>query len=133
MTELTAFPIATRWITADDRVEADRGRMAVERGPIVYCVEGHDVQGGEALTLRFDPGRELTPEVDPALSGGCTVLRTEARSRAASPVTLRCGQADFLGRQARRADRANRRDRGAFGERSAPAAQSGKRRRRVAL
>ena len=82
------FPIETRWIKADDRVKADRGRMAVERGPLVYCVEAHDVEGEKALTLLFDPARELTPEVDRTLFGGCTVLRTEARSlaRPSSPA-----------------------------------------------
>jgi DUF1680 family protein len=82
------LPIETRWIKADGRVRANRGRMAVERGPLVYCVEGHDVPDGQALTLLFDPARELKPEVDPALLGGCTVLRTEARSlaRPSSPA-----------------------------------------------
>jgi DUF1680 family protein len=73
------LPIETRWIKADERVKENRGRLAVERGPIVYCVESHDVDGGRALTLLFDPTRELKPEVDAALLGGCTVLRTEAR------------------------------------------------------
>jgi DUF1680 family protein len=75
------LPIETRWIKADDRIKEDRSRMAVERGPIVYCVESHDVEGGQpALTLLFDPTRELKSEVDPTFFGGCTVLRTEARN-----------------------------------------------------
>ena len=74
------FPIETRWVKADDRVKEDRGRMAVERGPVVYCVESHDVESGQALTLLFDPAREMTPETDAAFVGGATVLRTEARS-----------------------------------------------------
>ena len=87
------LPIETRWIQADDRVGADRGRMAVERGPLVYCVEGVDAEGGQALTLLFDPAREPKPETDPTFAGGGTVLRTEARSLArpampARPVTL---------------------------------------------
>ena len=83
------FPIETRWIKADDRVQADRGRMAVERGPVVYCVEGHDVPGGQALTLLFDPARELKPEGDPTLFGGCPVLRTDARSLARPSLPAR--------------------------------------------
>jgi hypothetical protein len=74
------FPIETRWITADELVRQDRGRMAVERGPIVYCVEAHDVENRQALALLFDPKREPKPEVDGSFPGGCTVLRTEARS-----------------------------------------------------
>ena len=37
-----------RRIKAHDKVEADRGRLAVERGPIVYCAEGAD-NGGKAF------------------------------------------------------------------------------------
>jgi uncharacterized protein len=87
------LPIETRWVKADERVKENRGRMAVERGPIVYCVESHDAGSGRALTLLFDPARELKPEADPAFFGGCTVLRTQARSSVrpalpARPVTL---------------------------------------------
>ena len=35
-------------IKADDRVEADRGRLAVEKGPVLYCAEGFD-NGGNVL------------------------------------------------------------------------------------
>ena len=34
-----------RRIKAHDAVEADRGRLAVERGPVVYCAEGVDNNG----------------------------------------------------------------------------------------
>ena len=37
-----------RRIKANDKVAADRGRYAVERGPIVFCAEGID-NGGKAL------------------------------------------------------------------------------------
>lgn len=38
----------TRRIKANDKVAADRGRYAVERGPIVFCAEGID-NGGKAF------------------------------------------------------------------------------------
>ena len=37
-----------RRIKAHDKVEADKGRLAVERGPVVYCAEGVD-NGGKAF------------------------------------------------------------------------------------
>ena len=37
-----------RRIKAHDKVDADNGRLAVERGPIVYCAEGAD-NGGNAF------------------------------------------------------------------------------------
>ena len=43
-----ALPMPVKRIRANEKVEADRGRLAVERGPIVWCAEGCD-NGGEAF------------------------------------------------------------------------------------
>ena len=40
-----AMNMPVRRIKAHDMVKADRGRLAVERGPIVYCAEGADNNG----------------------------------------------------------------------------------------
>lgn len=55
-----AFPVETRRVVAHDRVRANRGRAAIERGPIVYCVEWPDVPGGRALDVRIDTQAALT-------------------------------------------------------------------------
>lgn len=36
------FDMEPRTVKANNKVEADRGRIAVERGPIVYCAEWPD-------------------------------------------------------------------------------------------
>ena len=41
-----SLPMAVRRIRAHEKVAADRGRLAVERGPILYCAEGADNAGG---------------------------------------------------------------------------------------
>jgi hypothetical protein len=46
------FPFDVQQVTADARVAAARGRVAAERGPIVYCAEWPDVDDHAALTLR---------------------------------------------------------------------------------
>ena len=51
----------------------------VERGPIVYCAEWPDCEGGGALDLLLDPRAELVPAAEPSLGGGVTVLNTVAR------------------------------------------------------
>ena len=53
--------------SADPKVAHTRRRMAVERGPIVYCSEWPDAEGGRSLTLLFDPAGELTASVDDGL------------------------------------------------------------------
>jgi DUF1680 family protein len=43
----------------DPRVDAVRGCVAVERGPLVYCVESADLPEGAVVEdLRFDPSRD---------------------------------------------------------------------------
>ena len=42
------LPMPVKRVRAHEKVEADRGRLAVERGPIVYCAEGCD-NGGKAF------------------------------------------------------------------------------------
>ncbi len=39
------FDMPVRTVRANGNVAADRGRLAVERGPLVYCAEGADNQG----------------------------------------------------------------------------------------
>ncbi len=39
------LPMPIRKVLANDQVEADRGKVALERGPLVYCVEGVDNNG----------------------------------------------------------------------------------------
>lgn len=85
------FPMAVRRVVADDRVRANNGRMAIERGPIVYCLEWPEADAGRVLDRLID-GNVFTPAVD-ASRGGVTVIRGEARAltnptRAATPITL---------------------------------------------
>ena len=36
------LPMAVRYNVADERVEADRGKVSITRGPLVYCAEEPD-------------------------------------------------------------------------------------------
>jgi DUF1680 family protein len=74
------FPMEVRRVIADKRVREAHGRMAIERGPIVYCAEWPDCDGGNALDLLVDANAELTTAVDAGLGGGVTVINTTARS-----------------------------------------------------
>ncbi len=73
------LPMEPRRVKANDAVEADRGRVAVERGPLVYCAEWPD-NGGTVSDLVLDDTAVLTAEPRPDLLGGIVVIRTEAAS-----------------------------------------------------
>jgi hypothetical protein len=53
------IPLAPRWTWPDPRLDAVRGCVAVERGPLVYCVRSPDRASLDALAL--DPSRALRP------------------------------------------------------------------------
>jgi DUF1680 family protein len=56
------LPILPRWVEADPRVDAVRGALAVERGPLVLCAESADLPGGlDVDAVRVDPS---VPPVD---------------------------------------------------------------------
>jgi len=48
------FPMEVRQVVADDRIKEDRGRVAVERGPVVYCVEWPEVPNGKVFDLLLE-------------------------------------------------------------------------------
>jgi uncharacterized protein len=74
------FPMEARRVKADSKVRECRGRMAIERGPVVYCAEWPDVEGGRALNLVVDVKADLKPSFEKELYGGVTVIDTAARS-----------------------------------------------------
>jgi len=64
-------------ITANDHVEATKGRVALMRGPIVYSFEGTD-NGQAVQNLVIPPEAKFTPEFRSNLLGGVTVLNATA-------------------------------------------------------
>jgi uncharacterized protein len=66
--------LPVRVVEPDPRVDAVRGCVAVERGPIVYCLESADLPPGTELEdLRLDPSREPAtvprPDIGDAVVG----------------------------------------------------------------
>ena len=64
-------------VKANARVEAAKGRVALMRGPIVYCFEGTD-NGGAVQNLVVPPAVKFTPRYQPNLLGGVTILEATA-------------------------------------------------------
>ena len=68
------LPMPVRRVIADDRVTDDRGKVALERGPLVYCAEGID-NDGSVLDLKVPDEAVIAAEPRPDLLGGITTLR----------------------------------------------------------
>jgi uncharacterized protein len=71
--ELT-LPMPVERIEANPRVTADVGRVAIARGPLVYCFEAVD-NGGHVKDIVLARDAKLTAEFRKDLLGGMTVVR----------------------------------------------------------
>lgn len=72
--ELT-LPLPVRRVLCHEAVEGNRGRVALMRGPLVYCVEGVD-NGGSLADLTLADAAALSVEHRAELLNGVTVIRT---------------------------------------------------------
>jgi DUF1680 family protein len=74
------FDMSPQLLQANVRVAEDNGRVALQRGPLVYCLEQLDQPQGVALgDVALNAGSSRAPqfrtEFDPNLLGGVMVLR----------------------------------------------------------
>jgi hypothetical protein len=69
------LPMPIRRVAADARVEADRGRVALQRGPIVYCLEECDNPGLRAPDVSLSGGEKLTAKFEPDLLNGVETIQ----------------------------------------------------------
>lgn len=74
------LPMPIRRVKADARVKANVGRVALQRGPVVYCAEAVD-NGGRVDDLVLPPDSELNAERRDDLLGGVTALTGTAQRR----------------------------------------------------
>ncbi len=77
--ELT-LPMPVNRVRAHPQIASCAGRVALERGPLVYCAEAVD-NGGRLSDLVLADGVVLEPVSRPELLGGVTVLRGRAERR----------------------------------------------------
>jgi DUF1680 family protein len=79
----------TRLLAGNARSEHIRNQVAVQRGPVVYCLESNDVQGDVVFEqIAMDAGAEFEPEYRADLLGGVTVLKTTAKVMASPQRTI---------------------------------------------
>jgi DUF1680 family protein len=63
------FPMPVRRVLANDTVAEDAGKSAIQRGPILFTLEGVD-NGGSLKDLKLPVDAALTPTFKPDLLGG---------------------------------------------------------------
>ena len=77
------LPMPVRRVRANANVKADVGRVALQRGPLVYCAEWPDNPGGKVRNLLLRPEAHLTSKFQPALLNSVTVVQGKAEALSA--------------------------------------------------
>ena len=70
-----ALDMPVRKVIANEKVKAANGKVAIERGPIVYCAEGAD-NNGKALSIPMSFTETLDSHYEKDLLGGINVLKS---------------------------------------------------------
>ena len=77
------LPMRIRLMEANPLVEEDQGQVAIQRGPVVYCLESPDLAKGVRLSdVLLPPDLKLTERYDQRLLGGVVVLEGKALTQA---------------------------------------------------
>lgn len=71
------FPFEVRKVKARSEVTEDRGKIAIERGPMLYCAE--EVDNGTVQNLILNENASFKVEFDQDLFGGTMIIKTTAR------------------------------------------------------
>ncbi|WPV65740.1 glycoside hydrolase family 127 protein [Chitinophaga sp. LS1] len=74
------FPMSVQKIMANDQVVADRKRFALERGPIMYCLEGPDNKDATVQNIVVDKNATVNAVYKPDMLNGVTVLQMNGSS-----------------------------------------------------
>lgn len=73
-----SLPMPVRRIVANDNVEADRGMVALQRGPVMFCLEGRDQADGNVFNKALPSTAAITASYDASLLGGVMTLSGKA-------------------------------------------------------
>lgn len=73
-----AFEAPARFVRANPSVRADAGKVAVMRGPLVYCFEEAD-NGDHLSSVVLDTMEALSEEFEPALLGGTVTVTVRGK------------------------------------------------------
>jgi DUF1680 family protein len=72
------LPMPVRLVRANEKVAADRDKLALQRGPIVYCAEWPDYKDGKVLDLLLPADASLSSTFRPDMLSGVQVISGEA-------------------------------------------------------
>jgi DUF1680 family protein len=70
------LPMEVRRVVASEKLAEDKDKIALQRGPLIYCAEWVD-NNGKASNFIIPPNISFTTEFNPGLLNGVMVLKAE--------------------------------------------------------
>lgn len=68
------LPMPVRKVVADERIKDDAGKVAIQRGPLIYCIEWFDNKGVDIQSLNLEKEAVFSTEFVNDLPGGLMVI-----------------------------------------------------------
>ena len=81
------IPMPVQKVVSHEMVKDNLGKVALQRGPLVYCLEAAD-NGGHVLNRSIADDTEFTPEFRSNLLGGITVLKSEDQDESEGIIAI---------------------------------------------
>ncbi|MDL5512286.1 glycoside hydrolase family 127 protein [Arenibacter sp. M-2] len=72
------FPFTVRTVISHNRIEENRGKFALQLGPMVYCIEGWDLPNGHSNHIIIDKNQEFKFSFEKDLLKGVMTVKGEA-------------------------------------------------------
>ncbi|MCB0520721.1 MAG: glycoside hydrolase family 127 protein [Lewinellaceae bacterium] len=69
-----ALPMPVRQVAANSKVAADADRLALQRGPLMYCLEGKDQPDDRILNIMVNDLDDISTKFEPDMLGGLPTL-----------------------------------------------------------
>lgn len=89
------LPMEIRRVTARNELKDDIGKVALQRGPLIYCAEWAD-NNGTATNLVLPKSAAITEEFRPNLLNGVMVLKTNATAVLVNDQSVQTVQQPFV-------------------------------------
>ena len=70
------LPMDVERVISNENIQANKGLVALQRGPLVYCLE-HADNNGKARNIIFPDQADFTASFDPALLGGIMTIHSK--------------------------------------------------------
>ncbi len=82
------IPMPAHRVYSHEKVQDDQNKVALMRGPIIYCLEAVDHPGMDLSRLALPQDTDLRAEHRDGFLGGVTVLQGKGLDDQQHPVTL---------------------------------------------